>query len=149
MSAVGDVASPNGCRGGPRARIASGSGSSGQGSRTNQDRATEHEERPALELGLLEWFSSREYPANADIQGNPPSFTRRSDLPHQFMIVRAHSAFSPFQADDVPIRAWVKQLDLPGASARCGGRPSTVMSGFRSLDTHLLGCRLVKGKPEA
>jgi hypothetical protein len=47
-----------------------------------------------------EWFSSREYPANADIQGNPPAFTRRSDLPQQFMMVQAHSAFSPFQADD-------------------------------------------------
>ncbi len=44
--------------------------------------------------------SSREYPADADIQGNPSSFTRRSDLSKQFMMVRARPAFSPFQADD-------------------------------------------------
>ena len=44
--------------------------------------------------------SSREYPADADVQHNPPTFTYRSDLPQQFMRVRAHPAFSPFQADD-------------------------------------------------
>jgi hypothetical protein len=43
---------------------------------------------------------SREYPASADIQGNPSPFTHRSDLPQQFIRVRARPAFSPFQADD-------------------------------------------------
>jgi hypothetical protein len=44
--------------------------------------------------------SSREYPADADIQRNPSPFTYVSDLPKQFMRVRVRPAFSPFQADD-------------------------------------------------
>jgi hypothetical protein len=40
--------------------------------------------------------SSREYPADVAVQRNPSPTMHDSDLPKQFMRVRAYPAFSPF-----------------------------------------------------
>jgi hypothetical protein len=53
-----------------------------------------------LGVADLQGEPSRLVPADADIRRNPFLFTHRSDLPKQFVRVRARPAFRPFQADE-------------------------------------------------